>query len=395
MSAGRLEAAWPNARGRRLVANGASTAPGDFSHTVAIVDASDQNWLCGGSLIDAQHILTAAHCMYPYGQPSRQLRSSAALTVHVGRWRFDRTRSDWMPDVEEPGSGSAAYYGSSSDNCTQAIGVERIAVHPDYRHPPDITMDVAVLKLATPARCIGAEITPVRLSPFAEPRHHLQPPEYAYPLDDALATIVGWGATRSHPIAISNLSLFPRLFPDVLQALNVTLLNHRHCRAAFEQTAYVFPTSMLCSLSPDLQGGSCGGDSGGPVTLVPPIGGGGADRRPVQVGIVSFGVNNGSHTLCHLGFGAYASVAAARVWIEAQQLNDLGGGWGGMSEGRVVILAAPIGTAVLLLLVCSSWVLLRRGQRRRRADVIGIFGLIASSQLLQMWRRRRATVRVS
>ena len=95
---------------------------------------------CGGSVLDARRILTAAHCVVPEG--STTPRPVAALTVKAG---FD--------DVSAaPPAGS------------QTVGVQSLRVHPlyDERTKAD---DVAVLTLATPLSLGGPSIKPIALAP--------------------------------------------------------------------------------------------------------------------------------------------------------------------------------------------------------------------------------------
>ena len=73
----------------------------------------------------------------------------------------------------------------------------------------------------------------------------------------------------------------------------------RYCGC--EGNADPFTSSMVCSYDLNTAGGPCSADSGGPVTL--PLAPG--ETQPVQVGLVSFTLNNGSHAICDLGLGTY------------------------------------------------------------------------------------------
>ena len=104
---------------RSLLINGVPTSQWEFTHQVAISDSSDTSFFCGGSMIDAQHVLTAAHCLYyPNANGVYLQRSASNLFVHLHRWQFTAT-------APEAGSGD-------DSSCTQSIGVSSLASHPTY-----------------------------------------------------------------------------------------------------------------------------------------------------------------------------------------------------------------------------------------------------------------------
>ncbi len=333
---------------RRLIVHGSPTTKFEFTHQVAITDSTEPTYFCGGSMLDATHILTAAHCTYAvtggYGNNGvvSNRRSASDLTVHVYRWTAPT----------DPGSGEFGSYDSGSglsddERCTQQIGVSTIAVHPEHT-PPSVDMDVAVLTLSSAARCAGNEIALVELYKGVASRGgELQAPDYLSPLDGRTATMVGWGYTNAHPSVLPR--PMPELLPPSLRKVDVRLQNYRFCESLFaSHPTLEFTTNFLCSFDPSMGGAPCSGDSGGPLTL--PMGPG--DTRPVQVGIVSFSLNNATHSLCDWGFGAYSRVAAARWWILEQQHG---------TEARTQIMIASIATAGgLLLLAVLSLLFVRR-----------------------------------
>ena len=110
------------------------------------------------------------------------------------------------------------------------------------------------------------------------------------------------------------------------------------------------------------------------------------DTRPVQIGVVSFGVNNGTHALCEFGFGAYASVAAARPWLQAYLSGTATGTYtppghsshtaarngtsgGEADDQRSAIIAATASTVCLVLLGLISCFCVYRDLNRRHGGL--------------------------
>ena len=196
-----------NRRGVKIL-GGAEAAPGQFPWMAALMDAKAQHAIdgtfCGGTLIAARVVLTAAHCV----------EGTRANEVNVV---LGRTRLTQETDGER-------------------IAVTKIVVHAGY-DPNSVLDDVAVLQLAQPSV--------------------QQPMPIAHPADDGLTTpgtrvlTLGFGATQEGG-----------QISDSLRFVRLTMRSHGYCDREYGK---IRDRSQLCIGSSRAGEDSCQGDSGGPV----------------------------------------------------------------------------------------------------------------------------------
>jgi secreted trypsin-like serine protease len=181
---------------------------------------------CGGTLIGARWILTAAHCVVDADTGELEVASNVAVLLGVRNL--------------------------ASDEGTLAR-VDQVIVHPDYE-AVTFANDVALLELRE-----ASDATPIALSTAANP----------VPLVGETATVAGWGATEEDGPASATL----------LQA-DVPIAGHNRCwpphRSSLDEN------QMVCAGGAIANRDACQGDSGGPLFVL-------RDNQPIQAGVVSFG----------------------------------------------------------------------------------------------------------
>lgn len=237
----------------------------EYPWQVAIVSADEPNPLngqyCGGSLIDNEWVLTAAHCVVD----GPLFTAPAQIEVVLGILNL----SD----------------GPTNGNTGQRRAVDRVIPFSGY-DDDTANNDLALLHLATPAT-LNAAVGIVDL---------------VGPADSSLfepgdtATVTGWGST-SEGGAGSN----------ALLEVSIPIVSNQTCNAPASYNGQI-TSSMLCAGVP--QGGldSCQGDSGGP--MVVSNGGGGQ----IQAGVVSWGTGCARPNL----YGVYTRIALFSSWIDLQ-----------------------------------------------------------------------------
>ena len=193
---------------------------------------------CGGSLIDRNSVLTAAHCVSFI-------------------WRFNTPLTLSFRDVRIVVGGTVLNSKQGQRRRIQKLSA--ISIHPRFNENVSPRYDAAVITLGTP-------VTKRALALAKTGSNRLE-------RAGRMATIAGWGTTRAEPVSGSAGSNIP----DRMQEARVPLVSDASCERAYRGA--FFSALMVCGGEKGVD--SCHGDSGGPMWAT-------TSGGPRQIGITSF-----------------------------------------------------------------------------------------------------------
>ncbi|TAL50208.1 MAG: serine protease [Methylovulum sp.] len=210
------------------IVGGVEATPGSWPWIVELSHLPDnyKGQFCAGSLIRADWVITASHCVY--GENT----DSFHIVAGVHNLKEDKG---------------------------QQVKIKRIIMHPKYNNFTK-DFDVALLQLKTPVKnAVTLPMIPGNTD-----------------LAGAMSTVIGWGNMSNNQYDF---------FPFKLQEVQLPIVSNQECRDLFEQKGQgpeAITNNMMCAGY--FSGGkdSCQGDSGGPL-MVQRFG------KWVLAGIVSWG----------------------------------------------------------------------------------------------------------
>lgn len=263
---------WPG-----IVALGAQTKTGSHAY-----------YNCGGVLLNARTVLTAAHCLNGSEQDPNT-RAWSAVSNDGAKW----------PMIVISNSDDLA--NDDPEVAARVIDGEVIS-EPDgraYRVDPDARQfnDIALLKLD---RDLPGPYARLSGSLDADPA-----------IEGHLLWAAGFGKTEEHGKAFSWFSSRRGEFRTSApaQVLSDAILQFKprnQCAQSIDPS--ISDTMHICAGWDEGGHDSCQGDSGGPLTVLD------GDGCPVVVGLTSFGVGCGQPGK----YGVYTRVSQYRDWIEAR-----------------------------------------------------------------------------
>lgn len=189
---------------------------------------SSTAFICGGSFIADQYILTAAHCL-------SDLRSLRDLRVVVGANSY----TDALK--------------------FKPLEVSKFLIHVDFSNTEAADHDIGLIKLKRPLR----NITPICLPQ----------PDCAIDTNPRDLSIIGWGAVGKFEDPVIKR-------PKRLMYANIKHVDHETCKRHYPSLSEF----QICAGGPP-HGGACMGDSGGPLQAK-------INNTMYQIGIVSSGASD-------------------------------------------------------------------------------------------------------
>lgn len=225
------------------IVGGVDSVPNSWPWAAAIYqrhprDPSRKAFICGGSILNEQYVISASHCVVRYEGTMK----AEDFFVKVGG--HDLRASGEFYDV-------AAVY-----------------PHENYRSWRRYN-DIALFKLAKKLDFSNANVRPVCV-----PTEDMDKED----LTGKNATVIGWGTTSFQGDLAKN-----------LMEVSVPIVSNEECDQAYgsmEGSTVSYPEGInhnfICAGHPDGGKDSCQGDSGGPLLIE-------REGRWYQIGVVSFG----------------------------------------------------------------------------------------------------------
>lgn len=209
-------------------------------------------FLCGGTIINYNYILTAANCV-----TNMQRKHIKLVSVRVGEYSL---KNDTDCEVKDDPQKGVTLLCSPP---VQDLEIEEIIPHPEFLGGgKNVHNDIALLRVSKIMKENNVYPVCLPVGKFRDMRY-----------ENALFT--GWGRIDG----------VTKERADILKKVRLPVIEKQNCSAAYKKFDVDLLPTQICAGGIEEQG-TCSGDSGGPL-LVPAIMDG--NSVYVQEGIVSFG----------------------------------------------------------------------------------------------------------
>jgi secreted trypsin-like serine protease len=249
---------------RAQIVGGQTASPGTLPQLAWIEDAtSDGTFLCTGTVLSSDLVLTAGHCVTVQGTVVQYPASG----FHVITGRLD---------VDDTSTG-------------QVSGVSQVIVNPGY-DPTKPDGDVALLELSTPTTAPAMALANTSSSALVKPGSTVQ--------------IAGWGLTNgSDPLSI----------PSDLQWATTVIQSSSLCAQQATAVGSSFDSAdQLCTMdTPTDATTTCEGDSGGPLIANY------LTDDPIQIGVTDWGIGNSSNSCLSDAPDYFTLASAIYPWAQS------------------------------------------------------------------------------